>query len=164
MLWFSFWSSSLDLKPGRSSSFLLSSGSSFSNLSQDHVISILAQPQNYFLRNIPFSIKGITLFALGSEATYISVTPKIPNNYHNWVIYCSNMPKLSFPSPEIIPQYYFFISVHSGFLWRKCHLSNLVCSQTGWAFFYVQIIASCQNSTLFAKPIFLSDFSKFLSK
>jgi hypothetical protein len=50
---------------------------SFSNLSQGHVISILAQLQYLFLGNIPFSIKGITLFALGCEATYISVFHKI---------------------------------------------------------------------------------------
>jgi hypothetical protein len=54
---------------------------SFSNLSQGHVISILAQPQYLFLGNIPFSIKGITLFALGCEATYISVFHKIPTKF-----------------------------------------------------------------------------------
>jgi hypothetical protein len=31
-----------------------------------------------FIGNIPFSINGITLFALGCEATYISVLHKIP--------------------------------------------------------------------------------------
>jgi hypothetical protein len=36
LLYFSFWSSSVDLKPGRSSFLLLSSGSSLSTLSQDH--------------------------------------------------------------------------------------------------------------------------------
>jgi hypothetical protein len=76
--WFPFWSGFVDLKPRRSSSFLLPSGSSFSKLSQDHVISILANLKTLFLRNILFSIKGITLFVLGCEATYISVSPKIP--------------------------------------------------------------------------------------
>jgi hypothetical protein len=54
---------------------------SFSNLSQFHVISILAQPQYLFLGNISFSIKGITLFALGCEATYISVFHNIPTKF-----------------------------------------------------------------------------------
>jgi hypothetical protein len=35
-------------------------------------------PNILFLGNIPFSIKGITLFALGCEATHISIIPKIP--------------------------------------------------------------------------------------
>ena len=34
--------------------------------------------QYYFYWEYPFSIKGITQIALGCEATYISLTPKIP--------------------------------------------------------------------------------------
>jgi hypothetical protein len=66
---------------------------SFSNLSQGHVISILAQPQYLFLGNIPFSIKGITLFALGCEATYISVLPLIPTKFSKfiWLIWTLDM-------------------------------------------------------------------------
>jgi hypothetical protein len=54
---------------------------SLPNLSQDHVISILALSQYFFLGNIPFSIKGITLLSLGCEATYISVFHKIPTKF-----------------------------------------------------------------------------------
>ena len=35
-------------------------------------------PNILFIGNIPFSIKGITLFSLGCEAIYIYITPKIP--------------------------------------------------------------------------------------
>ena len=35
-------------------------------------------PTILFIENIPFSIKGITQIASGCEATYISLTPKIP--------------------------------------------------------------------------------------
>ena len=75
-IWSSFSVAMWSWNLGRSSLLPLPSGLSLPNLPQDHVISILAQLQYFFIGNIPFSIKGITLFALGCEATYISATPK----------------------------------------------------------------------------------------
>ena len=48
------------------------------NLAKDHVTSLLDQTLRFFSREYSFFIKGITLSALGCEATYISVHPKIP--------------------------------------------------------------------------------------
>ena len=54
------------------------SGLSSPNPSLDLVIFILAQTPIFFYWEYSFSDKGITLFALDCEATYISITPKIP--------------------------------------------------------------------------------------
>ena len=75
---FFFWSGSVALPPGKSSSFLLPNGSSFSKPCQDHVTSLLDQTLKFFSRQYSFFLKGITLSALGCEATYISVHLKIP--------------------------------------------------------------------------------------
>ena len=58
LLCFSFWSGSVALPPGKSSSFPLPSGSSFSKPCQDHVTSLLSPNPNILsLRKNYFSLK-----------------------------------------------------------------------------------------------------------
>ena len=73
---------------------------------------------------LPMCHVHVAVFALGCEATYISVIPKIPKKSHKFFgsylhQICKNP---SLPSSKLIQQYSFSYSVHNNTLWRKCYL------------------------------------------
>jgi hypothetical protein len=77
-----FFGGSVVLKPGKTNSFSspewLVTLTSFPRSCHFH---LGPTPTFYFLGIFLFSIKGIILFALGCEATYISVLPLIPTKF-----------------------------------------------------------------------------------
>ena len=73
---------------------------------------------------LPMCHVHVAVFALGCEATYISIIPKIPKKSHKFFgaylhQICKNP---SLPSSKLIQQYSFSYSVHNKLLWRKCYL------------------------------------------
>ena len=72
---------------------------------------------------LPMCHVHVAVFALGCEATYISIIPKIPKKSHKFFgaylhQICKNP---SLPSSKLIQQYSFSYSVHNNTLWRKCY-------------------------------------------